>query len=369
LLALGLLFLARQLTNPTAALLGLGGGALLAIGFFLGLVALLGIRKHGTRGILLPGIAGMVVNGLLFGIFCQGFYTGWSQRQAAVRTSATNAVSGAESTSSAGQQPGTKPGKLPQNGQPILTILEPGTEPRKLLRFQPKPGEKQTVVFTSKQFMNSGPFTNLPAIVETVEVTIKNVSANGDTAYGSVIKDVRVLTEPGAPPPTPEMDIKAAFSSIKGLITSGVVSSQGGNRRTQIKNPTSGKQLPAIVRLVHDQRDAVLGDIAFPDEPVGAGAKWEIKEESRGGAKTSVYEVRSIENDRVALRIRNDQRESTGNAEGPTMRTSADITLDLGHIVPERGSITYQMEGPGPDDPSGKPSTMRMRMDLRVEPK
>ncbi len=56
--------------------------------------------------------------------------------------------------------------------------------------------------------------------------------------------------------------MKAAFSIAKGLITSGVFSSRGFSRGRDIKNPRSGKQLPAIVRLVDGQLCMALDNIA-----------------------------------------------------------------------------------------------------------
>jgi hypothetical protein len=46
---------------------------LMVIGFILGIVALLGIRKHGVKGILAPALIGLIINGLLIFIFISNF--------------------------------------------------------------------------------------------------------------------------------------------------------------------------------------------------------------------------------------------------------------------------------------------------------
>ncbi len=50
--------------KKTAAV-GLSMLLLIVVGFILGIVALFGISKQGTKGILAPAIVGIVINGLL----------------------------------------------------------------------------------------------------------------------------------------------------------------------------------------------------------------------------------------------------------------------------------------------------------------
>ena len=54
----------------------LGGICILLIlaGFVFGIVALFGTRKHGTKGILGPAIAGVCINGILMGFMVIGIF-------------------------------------------------------------------------------------------------------------------------------------------------------------------------------------------------------------------------------------------------------------------------------------------------------
>jgi hypothetical protein len=47
--------------------------ALILAGMGLGIAALFGIRKHGRKGILVPALVGLVINGLLLLIFITNF--------------------------------------------------------------------------------------------------------------------------------------------------------------------------------------------------------------------------------------------------------------------------------------------------------
>jgi hypothetical protein len=62
---------------------------LLVAGFILGVVALFGIRKHGTRGILAPALLGILINGLLLFVFVTNFLAA----RARVQPAATPTVS------------------------------------------------------------------------------------------------------------------------------------------------------------------------------------------------------------------------------------------------------------------------------------
>jgi hypothetical protein len=46
---------------------------LILAGLSLGIIALFGIRKHGTKGILAPALVGLIINGLLLFIFINNF--------------------------------------------------------------------------------------------------------------------------------------------------------------------------------------------------------------------------------------------------------------------------------------------------------
>jgi hypothetical protein len=52
------------------------GLLLIVVGLALGVVALFGIRKHGTKGILASAIVGITFNGLLLFLFVIGFLAG-----------------------------------------------------------------------------------------------------------------------------------------------------------------------------------------------------------------------------------------------------------------------------------------------------
>jgi hypothetical protein len=323
------------------------------IGVTLGVIGLRGMRQHGRKGIFMPAVVGIVLNGVVLVTAILGVLLGpieWHERHetAAGVNSSTQSVT-------AGEVPVEPTVRRPSRpGEPIVTLLEPGTEPRKVLRYQPKAGDKQIVTFTMKMAMEPSPLTNLPPIVETTQITIKSVSAKGEIAYERVITDVSVPA--GSGPTMRAMEsMKAAFSKLKGLTTSGVMSSRGFSGRTETKSPKANEMLPAIVLLSQAQMSAGLDIIAapLPEEAIGAGGKWEVKptEESREGVAKAVYEIVSIEENRVAAKVT-----ATVSASKQTPKDlaitgggSGEMTIDLGHIMPAKGDLVNRLETSGPD--------------------
>jgi hypothetical protein len=71
-----LLIFGRQIVARKAiALVASSALWLLVIGLILGIVALFGISKHGTKGILGPAIVGIIINGLLISFVVTNFIT------------------------------------------------------------------------------------------------------------------------------------------------------------------------------------------------------------------------------------------------------------------------------------------------------
>jgi len=74
LLAFGVQSGARVILELVALLLNI-------VGLALGIVALFGIRKHGSKGILAPAVVGIIINGLLLFIFVTNFVTARARAQ------------------------------------------------------------------------------------------------------------------------------------------------------------------------------------------------------------------------------------------------------------------------------------------------
>jgi hypothetical protein len=276
------------------------------------------------------------------------------------------------------QTQATAPGKdAPTRAEPLVKLLEPGAEPRKALRFQPKAGDKQTVALTLKTAMDMGTAggqsqsMKLPPVVIAVESAIKDVAADGDITYENVITDASVGDEPGAMPQVMEA-MKASLAGVKGLIISGVMTSRGFSKRLETKAPKSGETLPANARLFSGQMNQGMATMtaALPEEPVGVGARWEVKTmEKSSGISKAIYEIVSLEGERVVAKATItqsalNQGTAPGKGEG-----SGEVTLDLNRTMPVAGQLTHRMSGSMGGSGQSKDMAMKMEMSLRIESK
>jgi len=82
------------------------------------------------------------------------------------------------------EKPPTAAGADTATATPVK-LIEPGTEPRKMLRLHPNPGDKQTLSMTVKMAMETKvgemetPAVKIPTITMSLETTVKGVAENG----------------------------------------------------------------------------------------------------------------------------------------------------------------------------------------------
>src|SRR4051812_20989423 len=188
-------------------------------------------------------------------------------------------TAGGGGTETAPAQGATK--AAPSSGR-AAKLLEAGSEPRKVLRYHPKPGEKQTTQMTMKIAMETKmgemqvPPMKFPSIVMTLDTTIKDVTSSGEITYETVITDATMGDEEGANPQIAAA-MKTQVSGIKGHTITGAMSDRGVNKKGNAADASakSGDMVSQIGDSVSDLSAAEL-----PEEAVGAGAKWEVRKPS-----------------------------------------------------------------------------------------
>lgn len=229
------------------------------------------------------------------------------------------AVAPAERTEPA---PVTSPATQPATTQ--VKLLEAGAEPRRILRLHPKPGNEQTLVMAIKTAVNSGMGQTLvmPIIKLTLAATVKNVSADGNTAYELALADAAVLDEPEAMPELATM-IKASLAAAKGLVIAGTLSNRG------IPIGASESKMPPganpQTRQFIDQMKEGISNLAclLPEEAIGPGAKWEVNLPFRSHGmtiqQTATYETVSIKDDHLQTKYSIAQKAANQKMESPAM--------------------------------------------------
>ena len=267
-----------------------------------------------------------------------------------------------------------------------VKLLDAGTEPRKVLRLHPKPGDKQTIGMTMTISMGTKmgdaetPAIKMPPITMTMDTTVKDVSTDGDITYDMVMGDATVGEDPGVMPAVAAA-MKAALGNIKGVTGTGTISSRGVAKRADIKMPATAD--PGMSQTMSQMKDAFSRmSVPLPQEPVGIGAKWEVHQpvKSQGMTidQTATYQLVTLDGDRCVAKTTLAQHAANQKIQNSTMpglkldltkmtgSATGEMTFDLTQLMPPKGNTEDHTEIAMAMNAGGKPQTMTMQMDMNI---
>jgi hypothetical protein len=239
--------------------------------------------------------------------------------------------------------------KATSTGSTQIKLLDPGAEPRKVLRFHPKAGDKQSMVLTMKIGMafKAGEMPEqpikLPTMKLVMDLTVKDVGTNGDITYDIVTSDASITEEPDVVAQAAEA-MKHAMGAIKGVGGTGMLSSRGVSKGADIKAPEgTDPQVNQVVDQIKEMVSRVI--IPLPEEPVGAGAKWEtkmpIKSQGISLNQTATLQLVSIDGERGTAKNSFTQSAPHQKIQSSMMPgTTVDLTKMTGHGT---GEITFDL--------------------------
>ncbi len=269
-----------------------------------------------------------------------------------------------------------------------LKVLEPGAEPRTALRLHPKAGDKQRMSMTlqmsveMKMGQMQNPPMKFPPMKFSMDITVQNVTPEGDIAYEAVMGEAMVGEEAGGNPQMAQA-IKTALSGVKGLTMTGKVSNRGFNEGLDLA--ASGGSQNAQARQLLDQMKDSMGDMFqhLPEEPVGPGAKWEVKMpvKSQGMTidQTASCQLVSLESERLKTKTTITQRASNQKVQNPGMpgmdlnlnkmsgSGTSDVTVDLTKLWPLQATAKMRSDSSISVNVSGQKQTMDTRTDISLQ--
>ena len=293
--------------------------------------------------------------------------------------------------SAAAETPATS--KSSGTGAARIKLLDPGAEPRKVLRLHPQPGDKESMVITMKIGMavTAGDLpeqaVKLPTMKLVMDAAVKDVGTNGDISYDIMTSDANVAEEPDVVAQVAEA-MKNAAAGMKGIGGKGTLSSRGVNLNTDIKAPEGAD--PQVNQFVDQMKETMSHvSVPLPEEPVGAGAKWEVKMpvKSQGITltQTETYELASLDGERGTAKTTITQTASRQKIDNPmvpgskvdltkmTGNGTSEGTFDLTRILPPEASVEFHSEmlTTMTTSNAGQKQTMgvKMSMNLHVESK
>ncbi|MBA4150313.1 MAG: hypothetical protein H0X66_19560 [Verrucomicrobia bacterium] len=269
-----------------------------------------------------------------------------------------------------------------QSSTQQLKLVDAGAEPRTVVRIKANPGDKQIVqmIMTVAMDMGMGQPMRMPPILTTLDLTVKDVSANGDMTYEVIISDTDVLDDADV---APEI-IQATQNSMKGMLglsTTGTMSSRGFNLSTELKLPP-GANAEARGKMEELKASIVAASAPFPEEPIGLGAKWEVKLPVKSQGMTinqsTTYELISIEGDQLNVKSRvtqNATNQKIQHPAAPTMKIDVpkmtgtgvgDANWDLTKLMPTLASMESHSEISMVMNQGGQKQALTMKTDINA---
>lgn len=212
--------------------------------------------------------------------------------------------------------PVSLPGYPAAGAPPTVTLASPGAEPRVRLRYKPTAGLKEAMMMSMAMGLSmvmegmSMPM-DLPTMKLTADVGVTEVAANGDITYTVAFTGMTAESAPGAADAMAGA-VQGAAEGIKSLKGTVTMSDRGINKSTtlnvdQITDPTAKQLLSSMSSSLESM------SMPMPDEPVGVGAKWEVRQAIKN-AGAQVFQ-------RVTCEL------TSVDAQGATIKTSVEQTI------------------------------------------
>jgi hypothetical protein len=231
-------------------------------------------------------------------------------------------------------------------GQPEITVLDAGKDPKKAIRHAFKKGARQKLSMKSNTRI-SGANLPLPSFVldAPIEAKIVEVNAGGDAKFSYTAGPFKTKTSGGG--------------ALGALL--GGMGGDGGGAPEKIAG--WGWITPqGVVKEQHVTEGMKDGDAPietgdpFPEEPIGVGARWEVKtilvEKGTKYRQTSTYDLLKLDARSVKTKVSRLQEPLTGSTD-PVAESSGELAYKLGQIYPTgRLSMTrdVQVAIPGADE-------------------
>jgi len=252
------------------------------------------------------------------------------------------------------------PARPARQGLTEVQLLDAGSSPRRLLRYDVGAGTEEQVAlrFVAAERIEI-PGMDLPDRVGPVltfdsEVTVERVDDEGDLQFAWIFTRCAACD-----PASEDSEAEELLLDVSGFTARGQVSDRGLVHAIEFEEPDDPT---ASMKRLFEGLQIVLNEIAtpLPQEPVGVGARWAAAHATTyvgmRMVETSEYELLAIEGDRLTLRVNTALTAPEQSVTFPNVPAEIGLTLtsfhgrgtsrlrvDLDHLTP--GALTSLMEG------------------------
>ncbi|HKA90312.1 MAG TPA: DUF6263 family protein [Haliangiales bacterium] len=275
-------------------------------------------------------------------------------------------------------------------GDPEVKLVSPGKAPTKTLRFAPTKGTTQGVVMTMKMQMAikmgtiDMPATKLPAMKMYADLTVTDVSPNGDIRYDYKLGKIDVDNDPASPPAVVNA-MRDALKGAEGITGKARVTSRGFTREMELSVPATAN--PQLKQMLDSMKESMRQLTApLPDEAVGVGAKWQtkyrIKQNGMEVQQTADNELVSVSGNVAKVKTTLKQTADRQPMNPPGLPAGASVELielkssgsglsevDLTKLMPTSGSMQLKSNTKAHIKMSGQEQDMATDLDMTVDVK
>jgi len=168
---------------------------------------------------------------------------------------------------------------------------------------------------------------SMPAMKLSADVAVTGVAPNGDMTYSLEFSDM-TIDGTGADPNVVAA-MQGAMPSMKGLKGTAVVTARGVQKSVNLDMSTVNPALQQTMQAMTSSLENM--SLPFPEEAVGVGAKWEVKQAvANGGMKTFqkiTVELTAVDGNSVTLALKTEQTAPPQPVNNPQMPAGATMSL------------------------------------------
>jgi len=251
-----------------------------------------------------------------------------------------------EAPEAARAEPG-KPSSEPQvvaetaGGEPKVTLVSPGKDPKGELRYTPKVNQTDTLTMTIEMGVvmklggQSAPSVNLPKMASELVTRVTSIAPDGAISYDFEVKTAKALASKDVKPDVLKK-IDSEFAKIAGIKGRAVVDARGITRDLQMDIPAGVD--PSVEQVIGSLRQSMRHmSNPLPIEPVGIGAKWDA-EQTFGSQGIQLKQLThstllSHKGSKITLAIEFEQHADPQSLHLPTLPpgTQAKLAVMTGH--------------------------------------
>jgi hypothetical protein len=269
--------------------------------------------------------------------------------------------------------------------RPVITLLDPGAEPRRPLRYRLTEGAREALVMRTNLTIDSTTdgvptaTVEYPPMVMHLGLHIASKPSDSQARYTFALESVEVEDAPGVRPEILE-SMRQHFRTVTGMTGSAHVDARGFNWDARMDRP---RDMSPATQQMMDSASQSMDQVSapLPEEPVGQGARWELRQtiEQNGVTlqQTTLFELIEVDGTRGILTTRITQHAdrqpmTTSGAPGATEMLSLDssgsgrIYFDLDRLVP-RSTLDMRSDYTLRITSGDTPQTVATHVDMRIE--